>query len=476
MRRYSKHRGTSTRSFMAIWLLAICSLVYGTGHLIGSPKVQSVTHPISNTFSASVRPSLARITNLPRHAWAKAFSGRASPLRKFNVAVSEYAGYHDEVLGAILHSLTRMPEVSISLYRNNFRWQFDKLIDPFFHQQAQWWETLPADLAEESDPATRIDLLVLTSCDYTLERRGKDILDSWEKRTHKFRIGCVLHEAYKIDPNGEDWQTIWSDLTSRNAIDFYVLSPHVVDAVKRRVSGIQQSSPNSNRLGSPADRTAYNFLPPVFPVGQLKKPEHKPRLSRAIIQGNIEHGRRDYTGTYAALEREIRNDPELFGYYLSENGTTFLPLPDCTDRFQLTLLGLDRHEVFTPQALIHVVRRGMEEMYADFYQAIADQDIVIPAFATDTYLVDKASSSVAAALLADVPVLASDELLDAYDYLDGRVTIHRPPGVSEMQMITQLRRGSPDDWVRSPEDFAAFRESLYKRSLSMYRSSLARIA
>lgn len=96
MRRYSKHRGTSTRSFMAIWLLAICSLVYGTGHLIGSPKVQSVTHPISNTFSASVRPSLARITNLPRHAWAKAFSGRASPLRKFNVAVSEYAGYHDE--------------------------------------------------------------------------------------------------------------------------------------------------------------------------------------------------------------------------------------------------------------------------------------------------------------------------------------------------------------------------------------------
>lgn len=86
----------------------------------------------------------------------------------------------------------------------------------------------------------------------------------------------------------------------------------------------------------------------------------------------------------------LTDDPELFGYYLSENGTTFLPLPDCTDRFQLTLLGLDRHEVFTPQALIHVVRRGMEEMYADFYQAIADQDIVIPAFATDTYLVDKA--------------------------------------------------------------------------------------
>ena len=57
-----------------------------------------------------------------------------------------------------------------------------------------------------------------------------------------------------------------------------------------------------------------------------------------------------------------------------------------------------------------------------YYAAVHDALAVLPAFASDHYYTTKASSSVAAALICGTPLLATEQLLAAYSYLQANAT------------------------------------------------------
>lgn len=92
--------------------------------------------------------------------------------------------------------------------------------------------------------------------------------------------------------------------------------------------------------------------------------------------------------------------------------------------------------------------------------ALISQDLLLPAFYQSGYYWDTASSSIAAGAIARVPILGSDRLWKAYDYLQGPVMVKKPIATSEVQALRQMRVAN--DYV-IPKDVNAQWEAMYER-------------
>ena len=122
----------------------------------------------------------------------------------------------------MLHTLSELPEAKVTLFRDEWRWDFDQIIAPFWDTSPTPTADLWAGLQEESDTARRLDYLFLTSCDFTLEFDGQNLLNIWDSRHKKFRVGCLLHDASSfIGPKAY----ALNEFVRRNAMDIFVLSP-----------------------------------------------------------------------------------------------------------------------------------------------------------------------------------------------------------------------------------------------------------
>jgi hypothetical protein len=68
--------------------------------------------------------------------------------------------------------------------------------------------------------------------------------------------------------------------------------------------------------------------------------------------------------------------------------------------------------------------------------------MLLPAFLTRGYYVDTASSSVGAAMIARLPMLASSRLTKAYTYVDYPAIIQRNISTSDVAAIKSMRESN----------------------------------
>jgi hypothetical protein len=93
--------------------------------------------------------------------------------------------------------------------------------------------------------------------------------------------------------------------------------------------------------------------------------------------------------------------------------------------------------------------------YLPYYAIIARSVALVPSFATDHYYVERASSTVAASLIAGCPLVASRRLLATYTYLDESVVWVQEEDEDEMDVVirvgherTAAERSAKNDNVR----------------------------
>lgn len=77
---------------------------------------------------------------------------------------------------------------------------------------------------------------------------------------------------------------------------------------------------------------------------------------------------------------------------------------------------------------------------------------MIPAFAHIGVLTETASSSMAAALIAGIPILVSDRHLHSYTYVDGPAMLKKNISTSDVHAMRDLRtqarpRGRDSNWA-----------------------------
>lgn len=206
----------------------------------------------------------------------------------------------------------------------------------------------------------------------------------------------------------------------------------------------------------PLHKIGFDSVPihvhiPLLPLSLGPRAESKGMLTNAVIQGNFDPNRRDYAGVFGDLLAELERDPKPWGYRRVGTGPEFHPNPTAEiTPFVLHLAGNGQMEV--PKALANVVRVHTGLAYDDFFKTMHSMDVALlaftPASSEETkggYYEVQASSSVAMAMMCEVPLLATNHMHKVYTYTrDERVSITRPAFFREIEAVKLLRAGA---WI-----------------------------
>ncbi|KAL4422298.1 hypothetical protein ABPG75_008495 [Micractinium tetrahymenae] len=161
----------------------------------------------------------------------------------------------------------------------------------------------------------------------------------------------------------------------------------------------------SSSTGSSRPRAEVPWIAPLVPWAphavdwgrEVATPE---RLQHLCIQGSIHPKRRDYAGAFAAAAH-----PAVLAQLRASNES-------------LLLVGADTGaELDVPAALRPFVRILSGLRFQDYYRTLSSCRAILTAFGSDEYIVNKTSSTLAAALQVGAPVLTEDSVLAGYPYV-----------------------------------------------------------
>lgn len=377
--------------------------------------------------------------------------GGSKQQRPLRIAILEAVGTHDEVTAALVHAFGGHPGAQLTLYLKHQRYNMDVIINSF---------ELPAPIVavHSSDilidhvdkPAVRPDILVSTTCEIDAERKPNALRQLLALgSTHLF---CVFHHA-------DRWKqgrhvNIAREYLAKDRVDFIGLSEHTVDFfVNKTLPGWEAPF-----RPAPGAVRAHAF-PPVFPVDVPDlDPDAGPSLA---MQGDYSSGRRDYSNIFRQLGNVIDRTHEL-------SATTH-----DNETVSLRLIGHGKHPD-VPETVRDRVFFDEGLSYPDFYALLSQSFCVIPAFASETYLDRKASSTVPASLIAGAPLVASEELLASYSYLPREAAWVARPGEGEMDVIERVI-GEKDEFREKRKRVREVREELMKENRARVREWVANV-
>jgi hypothetical protein len=341
--------------------------------------------------------------------------------RKLEIAILNSQLSHDEVLIPLLDSWLRVPHASVKTYQAGYRFGMNHLID------TQGWPAAmkqAIDAGEfrkvgQEDRYPLPDILVSTTCtrDFlALNSTYAMLLDN--HHTHLF---CVFHHADRMLDSSKRWkmESFMSPWVRANRIDFVALSPHVSEYARLDVLGRKWKAV-MDELHHPR----FHVFPPIFefnlPPGS--NCNGKGREAGFSIQGEYSRGR-DYDTVFPLLQKMIlaaeeRND-------------------DSVEATNLHLVGFGQHPDMPADLQSHVIFDERLD-YTEFYSTLAQSDAIMTAFSSEEYYTVKASSSVAAALIAGTPLVGDAKLLKSYGYLNESAMWMRAEGESEMDTVSRV--------------------------------------
>jgi hypothetical protein len=350
-------------------------------------------------------------------------TGSAAPLR---VAVMESGGSHDEVVAALVHSFGSQKNAKIDLYQLLPRYGIKDIINSFFPSRPITGPRGPQDFMKEGNNAIRPDVFVAATCELDIVRL-KHQLNVLLAEGNTYMV-CVVHHADRwADPKLGLEEAIGSWL-ERGLVEFWTLSPHTArflhDQSMARWAAVKSGSV------SPIIRS---FVP-VFPVTLPTTPEtHNLAFG---LQGDYYTSRRDYNSIFEHLDSFLKADN-------SSKKADAPGFPGHARNITMHLLGHGQHPSVPDNVKDHVIFDERKD-YIDYYKILSQTFALLPAFASDTYLDRKASSSVPAALIAGTPLIATKAIVQAYSYLSDDAVWMQADGESEFDVVRRLLNMDPE--------------------------------
>jgi len=190
------------------------------------------------------------------------------------------------------------------------------------------------------------------------------------------------------------------------------------------------------------------------------------------IQGNFggKHAhRKDVKGTVECLQRveaSYQEDPEVAAAPLEPGASvdkSKTPL-----RVSLELIGHLNGELQLPTLRYGSVRFLSDLAPVDYYNAIARSQFMIAAVGED-YMTSRATSSVPAALITNLPLVTSQKFLDIYPCLrDARVHKLIARG-TECESIGAAARLSPEEFMEAKNEVSVCAKMMYEDGRAVFR-------
>ncbi|TYJ57962.1 hypothetical protein B9479_001320 [Cryptococcus floricola] len=360
---------------------------------------------------------------------------------------------HDEVNGAIAVGL-QAAEV-MPTFACHFRHDFATILSSIVNEEPTVVRPNGPDfhkaLAEDS-----IDNVILTTCFSSLQRHKAAIYASTA------HVVCLIHHS---SPHVyHELKPLMEPLAEQGRLSIVVLGEHVRERIQADLNIWTENMESTVWESVPVE-----VMIPIFDYpSSSDRPEPVIFPSRAVIQGNIEPGRRNYEKLLSDLRKSFLKSPAMWGWYGLE-GSPLRPLLDSSP-FTLHLVGQinQQHPVVIPVELRDVVQIHYDLPYPEFYQLISEADVMVPAFRDRGPYEDTTSSSIAAAVVTRIPVLASARHLLAYTYLKGPSIIQRLISTSEVSALEAIRAQGQPRRRESKEEWKEFQDEIIQDNAEMW--------
>lgn len=400
---------------VGIWLAVAFFLVVGHSYLTGSGLVSNWQLPfVAGDGSTGFRkiPDTVHERN------------------QLKVAILEAAGVHDEVVSALIHAFGGQKHVNLRMYQKNSRYNMDAIVkefelaSPIIDTQKSW--DIEKDIIH--DPP---HVVVSTTCELDTKMRKAAFTALLEKSNAY--LFCLCHHADQWDEGiNVDWARKFA---AKNRLDMITLSNHTGEFLAE--NGV-------SKWGEDGRNVKIRVLPPVFPAGTLGPKDGEINLA---MQGDYASERRDYIGIFKDFDSVIARAKKL----------------GATDDVTLHLVGHGKHPA-VPDNIKERVTFDESLSYPEFYSILSSSYAVLPAFATEEYFDRKASSTVPASIIAGAPLIATEELLEAYTYLPREAAWVVKHGETELATVRRII-GDQYEFEKKRWLVADLREKLLKENV-----------
>ncbi|KAH9853389.1 hypothetical protein C2E23DRAFT_822865 [Lenzites betulinus] len=385
---------------------------------------------------------------------SEAATAELPPRRRRNVAFATSFVMHGDVYMSFAKTVGQAMDAEggdgqyIHLFAPEFSFGFQDVIDErnlWTHRGVRGGYEQLIEHVNKSSAEGGVDLIVFGTCEFDMNVWHSDLAIAWNLRAadDKFKIVCGVHNVDDVN-----WQRHIPYWARRNALRLLPIADHVAKTFRDRfATKAEEAEPLLYTAG-------YDYIPidvhvPVLDIPNLPAKPLPRYLSKAVIQGTFSVGRRNYPGIFRDLIASLHEDPSAWGYHPLDGRKSFVPDPDSrAPPLQLLLVGSGWLEI--PEELAYIVTMHTDLPYNDFYKLISDSDIVVPAFADNTYFTVQASSTMALATELNVPILVTNRTRRTYGYIDDtRAVITRPAAMPEVQALKALRTGDASAFLSS---------------------------
>ncbi|KAJ9412496.1 hypothetical protein FOXG_14908 [Fusarium oxysporum f. sp. lycopersici 4287] len=340
--------------------------------------------------------------------------------KEVKVSVIESKGCHDEVSASYLSALGQLSECNSNRrqpqadHRNEFR-------PKYF----------------ESETTAEPDIVLSVTSEY-------DLIDAKLKPTFAHLLHNTSSILFATVHHGNEWkedrrfQAVKPWIEAKR-LRFITLSDHVTNYMTVIVKHWATKMEVHN--------VPISTFPPVFTIPTA--PIKNEATLRFAMQGDLVVNRRpnrDYEGTSKRFAK-LNSDRQAIELPVVGNGGLPKVPDEAKDRIKF--------------------HRGLP--YPEFYNVLHSATAMLPAFASYEYVESKASSTIAASLIVGSPLIADDDLLDAYRFLSLEDVYYREEGEDEIDVVERIAQLPEQDRLAKAEGLRKKNELLTKQGGDLFR-------
>ena len=331
------------------------------------------------------------------------------------VLLIESGGSHDEVAAAFYYALASIQGLHTYMYLALPRFRIENVYEWLRRRyKLSTYSISPLYALHSHDDLRLPNAIILVTCEHDLYSADTMLQYYFDHGSQEHLLICVIHHVDRflaIEERLRRW-------ARTNRLHLLTLSTHTTNELLKELEG------HHNGLYL---QTSVDTFPPIFPVPLNAAAPETDRLA-VVLQGNFDDSRRSYLKTLLEFERMVDELP-----------------PPIASRLELILAGNGK-EVGIPAKIMPYVSVNFSLEYIPYYNLLHQSFALVPAFADESYYTSKASSSVPASLIANVPIMGSQKLLDKYGYLTSEsIWLEDVAGESEMSGVYELLRRHFDD-------------------------------
>ncbi|KAG5357172.1 hypothetical protein CJU90_5996 [Yarrowia sp. C11] len=355
------------------------------------------------------------------------------------VILLESGGSHEEVTTAFLTSLVETTTKSSAFVYPFFklvRFQMGPIMKETIGNHTNVAKYVHSDrLKEYKTRVGRPDVVLSVTCEHDSKEHSA-VFNEWLEQG--VSLVCVVHHADRwfAESDYGHYKRL-APWIQKGQVTFVTLSDHVDKHLKDQAAATWKQEDR--------DKLKAKVFVPVFraPTRPHKSPMQVLGLN---LQGDFDPKRRDYKSLFGQLAK-IADSMSAIKMYLVGHGVP----PE------------------VPEQIKSKVEFKSDLSFTDFYGHMSEGLAILPAFASDDYYSEKASSSVPASIIAGVPLVAAKKLLDAYTYLSVNEVWFAEEGETDIDAIHRLVTQIPSP--EALEQQLRFRQ----RKLLNKRESLIRL-